>query len=79
MRPVGVAGGLGLKYICEGFEKGDGIRSNYHIRANPELIEKDKRPGVIAMRRFPGFCKPCLDKIKEPIETRYTEAQTTQL
>ena len=72
MRPVGVASGLGLKHICEGFEKGDGIRSNYHIRADPELIEKGNRPGVIAMRRFPCFCKPCLDKMKEPIESRYT-------
>ena len=24
------------------------------------------------MRRFPCFCKPCLDKMKEPIELRYT-------
>ena len=55
MRPVGVASGLGLKYICEGFEKGDGIQSNYHIRANPELIEKGERPGVIVMRRVHAF------------------------
>ena len=70
--PEGVSSGEGLKYVCHRFGKDDGIRSNYHLRANPELVEADHRPNVIAMRRFPCFCTSCVSKMVEPIETRYT-------
>ena len=77
MRPEGVSSGEDLKYVCYGFKKDDGIRSNYHLCADPELVEADHRPNVIAMRRFPCFCASCVSKMMEPIETRYTGPSDT--
>ena len=73
IRPVGAASGEGVKYECasSSFPKGDGIRSNYHIRADPELVKENERPNCIAMRRFPCFCDECVKKMREPIATRY--------
>lgn len=73
VRPPGKASNEGLKYICDPrcFQKGDGVRSNYHARADVELLSKDMRPNLIAMRRFPCFCKGCVDKMAEPVESRY--------
>lgn len=68
VRPVGDASGAGLKFVCKGFQPGCGLRAHYHIRADPELAG----PHVIAMRRFPCFCKGCVKKMWEPIATRYT-------
>ena len=42
VRPVGAASGEGLRYICQGFDIGDGIRSNCLIRADPELLHEGK-------------------------------------
>jgi len=72
VRPEGVGSGKGVKYICDGFSKGDGIRSNYHIVADPELVRTGERPNCIAMRRFPCFCDACVEQLKRPIDTRYT-------
>ena len=77
VRQVGTSSGEGLKYVCKGFKKGCGLRAHYHIRADPELVEKCKSPNRIAMRRFPCFCPFCLEKLKEPIETRYTGPSNT--
>ena len=63
--------------MCHRFEKDDGICSNYHLRANPELLEADHRPNVIAMRRFPCLCASCVSKMMEPIETRCTGPSDT--
>ena len=77
IRPEGASSKVGVKFVCGKFPKGDGIRSNYHIRADPELAKKDERPNVIAIRRFPCFCKFCVKKMQEPIETRYSGASDT--
>ena len=72
-RKEGAASGDGLKYVCMGFAPGEynGLRSHYNIRADPELLGREK-PLVIAMRRFPCCCEGCLVKLQEPIETRYS-------
>ena len=73
VRPVGVASREGLKYVCSGFRLGCGLCSHHHNRANPELAG----PHIIAMRHFPCFFESCLEKMAEPIETRYTGTSDT--
>jgi hypothetical protein len=43
----------GVKFVCKGFGAGDGLRSNYHLRADPDLVQDQKRPDLIAIRQFP--------------------------
>ncbi len=51
---VGVAIAMGVKFVCiKGqFEPGNGLRSNYHIQVDPELVEFKERPNRITMRQF---------------------------
>ena len=53
------------------------LMTNYHLRADPELVRDQRRPDRIAIRRFPCFCVGCVEKMREPIATRYEGACNT--
>ena len=51
--------------------------AHYHIHADPKLAKENESPNVIEMRRFPCFFNFFLEKLEEPIETRYTGTHDT--
>ena len=77
LRLIGLADKAGVKFVCKGFEKGEGegLGSHYNLRADPELLNDGQIR--LAARRFLCYCHGCLEKLKEPIATRYTGASNT--
>ena len=61
MREEGEASGEGVKIFCKGFDKGEhcGLRSNYNIRADMDLLAKDKSL-EISMSCFPCCYVGCV-------------------